>query len=92
MSHFSIGRADADMTNPKPVQPVEPCFQIGDLNIEEQRKRLTQASWTSGQSPIKYQSIQMASYHSPQGANYDDTKRDFYQTKARISASSVMSP
>jgi hypothetical protein len=54
MSHFSIGRADADMTNPKPVQAVEPSFQIGDLNIEEQRKRLTQASWTSGQSPIKY--------------------------------------
>jgi hypothetical protein len=41
MSHFSIGREGADMINPKPVQPVEPSFKIGDLNIDEQRTRLT---------------------------------------------------
>ena len=40
MSHFSIGKADGDMTNPKPVVPVEPTTEVGSFNIADQRKRL----------------------------------------------------
>jgi hypothetical protein len=41
MSHFSIGRDDGDMTNPKPVPPIESTTRIGTLNIDDQRKRLS---------------------------------------------------
>ena len=35
MSHFSYGKEGADMTNPKPVAPIEAPNKIGSFNIED---------------------------------------------------------
>ena len=63
-SHFNIGRPDANMLCPKPTQPIEPAQQIASFDVEAAKKSLRQASWTVGQSPMKYETIQKSCYLS----------------------------
>lgn len=93
-SHFSIGKPGSDMVNPKPVTPIDPAFTIQNYNIDEAKKRLSQASWTVGQSPMLYESIQGSSYFaagkSGRATAMHEAKRQIHNLKARISSSSVM--
>ena len=48
-SHFVIGNPEGSMTNPKPIQPVEPTVKIGfNFNVDDAKKMLREASWTVG--------------------------------------------
>lgn len=48
-SHFNIGNENGDMINPKPTLPIDGVPMIGDaISIEDSKKRLGQASWTTG--------------------------------------------
>jgi hypothetical protein len=65
-AHFDIGAKDGNMLHPKPAPPIDPPALLGEaISIEEAKKRLTQASWTVGQSPMKYESIQKHSFVTP---------------------------
>lgn len=92
-SHFSIGKVNGDMVSPKPIAPIEPVSMMGDaLSAADAKKRLGQASWTTGQSPMKYESIQQASFYSPgkTGDEHALAQKQLFELKSRISSSSVM--
>jgi hypothetical protein len=66
-SHFKIGNPGLNPANfdyatrlPSNESPKQERF-----SVEEARKRLGQASWIYGQSPMKYQSVQNSSFYSP---------------------------
>lgn len=61
-SHFQIGKPGADMTNPKPVPPIESTVAGPIYDISEQKKRLGKASWTVGQSPMIYESTTQGNF------------------------------
>jgi hypothetical protein len=58
-SHFNIGSPSEKLLyrKPEPNPAVDPPVMIGDFSIEDQKKRLGEASWTHGQSVTKYESI-----------------------------------
>jgi len=62
---------------------------IGDFSIEDAKKRLGEASWTTGTSPMKYETIQQSSFYKQQNADAN-AKKQLFELKSRISASSVM--
>lgn len=91
-SHFDIGKAGGSMLSPRPTQPVEPEQMIGNApSLAEAKKRLGQQSWTLGQSPMNYESMQQTSFQSPNKdeANNNSAKQ-LFELKARMTSSSVM--
>jgi len=92
-SHFNIGNEAGDMLHPKPTLPIDGIEMIGDgINAAESAKRLRQASWTTGQSPMCYESIQRHSFYSPGKTKEDHAtaQKQLFELKARIASSSVM--
>lgn len=93
-SHFKIGKTDGDMVNPKPVPPIDSSFTIKDFDIEHAKKRLSQASWTTGQSPMLYETINGSTYMPSDKAGrataMQEAKEKIHALKARTFSSSVM--
>ena len=93
-SHFNIGRPGSDMVNPKPIEPIESKPKIADFNVEEAKKTLRMASWTVGQSPMKYTTVTQASYptdgKSGRATQIMEQRKQLQDLKGRISSSSVV--
>lgn len=92
-NHFDFGPSDGTKMHTKPLDSVQPPGQQNDsFKVTEARQRLSQASWTTGQSPMKYETMQQLSFNRPQTTtdHISETKRAYNQLKSRISASSVM--
>lgn len=63
-----------------------------EMSVEDAKNRLRQASWTTGQSPMKYESIQRSSFNTP-GKSVDEQAqraKQLFELKSRIASSSVM--
>ena len=90
-SHFIIGPEKTTQYNKSPSLPENPEVCAINFSVEEARKRLSQASWTTGQSPMKYESIQQTGFPLPPSniAEHNLAKKQFNELKSRISASSV---
>lgn len=54
-SHFTIGKVSMDSANYTPAIPELHTQDSGDkFSVADAKKRLGQASWTLGHSPMKY--------------------------------------
>jgi len=92
-SHFNIGKPGGVLVPPKPISPLQPKVDYApSVNIQEQKERLTQASWSAGSHPVKYESIKRASFSLPGAPDMDKASRDkqLHELKSRIASSSVM--
>ena len=90
-SKVNIGQADAKVFNAKHVTPAcEPPALIGDFDVELQKKKLANASWSSGQYQAHYASIKHSSYNKHKLEFSENTKRQLMEMKQRISQSSVL--